>query len=209
MDWNTSASIGPLPIEEQLLCLPSNGNVSAVHCELELSHRISLADHYLNGLWNLIAEKSFQFSHVICVSPRKGVTTRSRASVKKLNLDIAVHCHMYARCRPRLIALGADAATQSRLRVLTIGDVQASTAVINPNEPGSTKLKLSWIWQTAGGHRLGLTGDNGAGAGADTDARDPNADASLIECKSFSYLHFRVLNIRQFDVFIGYVQEHS
>ncbi|KAF8801026.1 hypothetical protein BYT27DRAFT_7227064 [Phlegmacium glaucopus] len=150
MDRNTSASIGPLPIEEQLLCLPSNGNVSAVHRELELSHRISLANHYLNGLQNLIVEKSFQFSHVIRVSQRKGVTTRSRASVKKLNLDIAVHCRMYAHCRAWLIALGANAATQSRLRVLTIGDVQASTAVINPNEPGSTKLKLSWIWQTAG-----------------------------------------------------------
>ncbi|KAF8806062.1 hypothetical protein BYT27DRAFT_7102812 [Phlegmacium glaucopus] len=65
---------------------------------------------------------------------------------------------MYARCRARLVQLGADPATQTRLRVLLIDDVRSSTAIVNPNVPGSTKLKLSWIWQTAGGHRLGLAG---------------------------------------------------
>ena len=36
-------------------------------------------------------------------------------------------------------------------------DVKASTAIVNPNEPGSTQLKLSWIWQTAGSHHWGLS----------------------------------------------------
>ena len=35
-------------------------------------------------------------------------------------------------------------------------DVKASTAIVNPNEPGSTWLKLSWIWQTAGSHHWEL-----------------------------------------------------
>ena len=38
-------------------------------------------------------------------------------------------------------------------KVLTVNDIKASTAIVNPNEPGSTQLKLSWIWQSASGHR--------------------------------------------------------
>jgi len=94
---------GPLPIEEQLISLPSNGNVPAIYCELELSHHISHADHHLNRIRDLIAEKSFQYSHVIHVAPRKAVNTHSRAAVKKLNLEIALHCRLYSQCRTRLL----------------------------------------------------------------------------------------------------------
>ncbi|KAF8802065.1 hypothetical protein BYT27DRAFT_7113486, partial [Phlegmacium glaucopus] len=62
-----------------------------MYCELEISHRVVHADHHLNRIRELIAEKSFQFSHVIRVSPRKAVNTHSRATVKKLNLKISVH----------------------------------------------------------------------------------------------------------------------
>ena len=176
----SSSTIDPVPIELQPIPLPSNGNISQVHRELELSHRISLADHHLNRIRDLIVEKSFQYSHVIRVSTRKGVTTCSRTLVKKLNLEIALHCRLYSRCRSRLVGLGADSATQSRLRILTPQDIKASTAIINPNKPGSTQLRLSWIWQTAGGHRLGLAGSSIADADADADA-----DASVFECVFF------------------------
>ena len=43
-----SSSIGPMPIEEQLIPLPSNGNVSQAYGQLELTHRITHADHHLN-----------------------------------------------------------------------------------------------------------------------------------------------------------------
>ncbi|KAF8797508.1 hypothetical protein BYT27DRAFT_7125484, partial [Phlegmacium glaucopus] len=152
------------PVEDQAIPLPSNGNVGPVYRELELSHCISHADHHLNRIRDLIAEKSFQFSHVIRVSPRKGVNTHSRAAVKKLNLKISVHCRLYTQCRARLIKLGADAVTVSRFNILTADDVKASTAIVNPNEPGSTRLTLSWIWQTAGGHRWGLASGRTPGA---------------------------------------------
>ena len=183
---------GPLPIEEQPISLPSNGNVPAIYRELELSHRISHADHHLNRIRDLIAEKSFQYSHVIRVAPRKGVNVSSRAAVKKLNLEIALHCRLYSQCRTRLLRLGANPATQSRFRVLTPDDIKASTAVVNPNEPGSTRLKLSWIWQTAGGHRLGLaaTGSQiSAGAGTGVDA-GVGVNVNILECKS--RLHFLI-----------------
>lgn len=158
------------PIEHQIIALPSNGNVDYTHCSLELRHRITRADHHLNRIRELIAEKSFQYSHVIRSSPRKSVTTRSRAAIKKLNLEMAVQCRLYSRCRARMVGLGADPVTQTRLRALSPDDVKASTAIINPNEPGSTGLRLSWIWQTASGHRFGLADGAGAGTGADHSA---------------------------------------
>jgi hypothetical protein len=139
------AQIGPIQIKDQIISLPSNGNVGPAYAQLELSHRISHADHHLNRIQDLIVEKSFQFSHIIRVSPRKGVNTRSRAEVKKLNLQISVHCRLYTQCRIRLIRLGADLVTVNRFQILTLEDVKASTAVVNSNEPGSTRLKLSWI----------------------------------------------------------------
>jgi hypothetical protein len=175
-----SSSTDPLPIESLLLSLPSNGNISPMLCALECSHRISLAEHHLNQIRNLIAEKSFQFSHVIRVSPRKGVTTRSRAAVKKLNLQIGVHCRLYGRCRARFVALGGDSETQSRLRILSPEDVKASTAIVNPNDTGSTRLKLSWIWRRTGGHRLEVYAGVGAGTNAETAPED-----SLLECKFY------------------------
>jgi len=102
----TRNALGPSAIEDYLIPLPSNGNVDICHRNLELSFRSSRAEHHLARIRELIAEKSFQYSHVMRVSPRKGTTTRSQASIKKLNTEIALHCRMYARCRARLILLG-------------------------------------------------------------------------------------------------------
>lgn len=148
----TNRVAGPIPIEDQIIALPSNGNTSNVYRELELTHRIAMVEEQLNHIRDLIAEKSFQFSHVIRVSPRKGVTTRSRAAVKKLNNQIAEHCRLYARCRSCIVVLGADTSIISRFRVLSPADVSASTALLNPNQVGSTTIKLSWIWQTSSRH---------------------------------------------------------
>jgi hypothetical protein len=97
---NTNATLlnGPLPIENYIIALPSNGNITNDLRDLELVHRISQADHQLNQIRNLIAEKSFQFSHVLRVAPRKAVATRSRTVVKKLNNEIAGHCRLYSKC---------------------------------------------------------------------------------------------------------------
>jgi hypothetical protein len=149
---NTIGTLDPFPIEDQKIALPSNGNTSIVYRDLEVTHRIHLAEEQLNHIRNLIAEKSFQFSHVIRVSPRKGVTTRSRAAVKKLNNQIAEHGRMYSRCRSAIQILKPDDIILSRLKILTPTDVGASTAMLNPNAPGSSRIKLSWIWQTSGRH---------------------------------------------------------
>ena len=167
---------GPIPIEDVVIPLPSNGNTSLVYRDLEISHRTSAADEQLNHIRNLIAEKSFQFSHVIRVAPRKGVATRSRAAVKKLNNEIAEHCRMYSRCRISLMTLGADESLLSRFKVLSPSDIAASTIIINPNDPGSTRISLSWIWQSSARHILAFTGQNNE---REMQADDHN---SLLEC---------------------------
>lgn len=181
----SSSFVGPVPIEQEPIPLPSNGRISQAYNNLELSHRISLADLHLNRIRDLIAEKSFQYSHVIRVAPRKGVVVRSRASIKKLNGRISLQCQLYAHCRTQLIRLGADPILMSRLKVLTPEDVKASTAIINPNISGSTQLKLSWIWGTADAHRLGL---------AETVGPDAESPAALLECQYFDIWHNTLTN---------------
>jgi hypothetical protein len=176
---STSASSGPVPIEKILLGLPSNKNVTDDHRELELAHRISQAEQQLNDIRNVVAEKSFQYSHVIRVAPRKAVATRSRAVIKKLNNQIAGHSRLYSKCRSSLVTLGAYASTLTRFKVLTLEDVRASTAVLNPNEPGSTRIKLPWIWQTSASNRLGLIGSH---AGEINTGQSTNGLNSMFEC---------------------------
>jgi hypothetical protein len=187
------ASTGQPQIEDRPLSLPSNGIITYDLAPLEITHRVSHAELHLHQIRTLIAEKSFQYSHVIRVAPRKGVNTRSRAEVKKLNLQISVHCRSYTQCRSRLVKLRADPALFNHLQELTSDDVKASTAVVNPNEPGSTRLKLSWIWQSSGGQRWGLStglslaGNNNAGLRADADAA-----FNIIECM---YIYIYIFSI--------------
>jgi hypothetical protein len=196
----SQSSNDPIQIEHQRIPLPSNGNIGPEYAELELSHRVSHADHHLNRIRDLIAEKSFQYSHVIRVSPRKGVNTQSRGAVRKLNLQISIHCRLYTQCRSSLLKLGADPVTMNRFQTLTIDDVKASTAIVNPNEPGSTRIKLSWIWQSAGGHRLGLaSGTPGTANGNSV------PETNILECRYIFSLFFTELTrISQFAVFIGF-----
>jgi hypothetical protein len=186
--------VGKILIEDQIITLPSNGNASNIHRQLELAHRIDTAEDILNQIRNLIAEKSFQFSHVIRVSPRKGVTTRSRAAVKKLNNEIAEHGRMYARCRSCLLILGAEDSILSQFKVLNPEDVGASTAVLKPNTPGSTSIKLSWIWETSARHILGFPGSYDPIAEAtrfsDSTSGETAEDLrSLFECMFLSFYY--------------------
>ena len=58
---NISNDIGPVPIEDQVIALCSNGNTSNAYQNLEIRHRISMAGKQLHHIWNLIAEKAFSF----------------------------------------------------------------------------------------------------------------------------------------------------
>jgi len=102
----------------------------------------------LAALRDLIAEKSFQYSHVLRVAPRKGVRTHACSVIAQLNHRIGYHCRVYNRCREAMEKLEADNITLQTYQILQSQDIRSSTALLNPNEPGSTRHQLSWIWQS-------------------------------------------------------------
>jgi hypothetical protein len=137
-----------LPIHSRLIPMPSTSDSpSPDHCMVELNLRRQLAAQLLNSLREVIADKSFQYSHIIRVAPRKIIRTRARSAITKLNNRISLYCRAYSRCRAAMIRLGADQETLARFKVLSKQDIKCSTALLNPNQPGSSSLQLSWIWQ--------------------------------------------------------------
>jgi len=134
-------------IEHRRLPLPSYHNAGSKHAGLELRLREMQADRLLDSIRSSVAEKSFQYSHVIRKAPRKGVNTRARSVIGKINSKIAGLCTAYNRCQSAMIRLGADEETLGRFKHLVPADVKASTAMLDPNTPGASSLRLSWIWE--------------------------------------------------------------
>ena len=138
--------------EERLIVLPSNSEqCDAIHTQMELKLRIEQADKCLQALRDAIADKSFQYSHVIRAAPRKSVNTRARATIAKVDHQITYYARVYARCRQAMERLDADDVTLRKYQILSKEHVRSSTALLDPNKPGSTRVQLSWIWKTAQG----------------------------------------------------------
>jgi hypothetical protein len=138
-----------LPPERRTIMLPST-HFPDGHSDrqMELTLRFKQATRYLAAIREAVAEKSFQYAHVMRKSPSKGVRTRSRTVIAKLNERIALRCRVYGRARSALVRLGANEDTLKTLRVISKDDVKASSAMINPNSTGSSSVTLSWIWQS-------------------------------------------------------------
>src|SRR6266498_1324806 len=58
---------------------------------------------------------------------------------------------VYSQARAAMVRLGADERTLKTFKLLSREDVKASTAILDPNIPGSTTIRLSWIWETGAG----------------------------------------------------------
>jgi hypothetical protein len=131
----------PIPFPSN--CLPPGHDLRAV----ELDARKRQARHYLNGLREVIADKSFQYS-LLRRAANKAVRTRARGVIARLNNKITLYSRSYARARATLVRLGADDITLRMYQTLSKEDVRASSAILDPNEPGASTLRLRWIWQT-------------------------------------------------------------
>jgi hypothetical protein len=188
-----SASKSPNPnmttVEQEVLHLPSNKNVPFEFANLELRYRIQQANIQVNRLRDTIADISFQYSQVIRNPVRKSVQTRGRKQVKSLHNILTLHANIYSRCRSSLISLKCNDAVLKKFRELKKEDLKASTAVLRPNEPGSTSLQLSWIWQTGRWYLYrNIEAERHTNADPDTNPdtnsdNDADADASnLVEC---------------------------
>ena len=81
-------------------------------------------------------------------APSKGARTRSRTAIIRITDQVAHYSKVYCRARAALVRLGADEITLNKFKVLTREDVKASTAILDPNIPGSSSIRLSWIWET-------------------------------------------------------------
>lgn len=129
------------------LTLPSRTPGATDFVLLELQMRDTQIQTYLQKLRDIIAEKSFLYSHVIRVAPRKVVRTRARTNIAKLNLSISHLARAYTKARLAMLRLGSN---EDKYPIMLPEHVRASTAILDPNEPGSTSLHLSWIWQMPG-----------------------------------------------------------
>lgn len=172
------------PPECLRLALPSNDNVSPDHRALELKFRIRKAQSLLTEIRDLIAEKSFKYTDEIRNAPRKGVRTRGRTSIIELNRRLSFLCQAYTWNRGRMADLKADKAITDLYQALEADHVRCSTAVLNPNKAGSTKLKLSWVWQSV--DRRIMAGEEQPTANTD--------DATLTECRCSSNVYSSYTN---------------
>jgi hypothetical protein len=169
----TQTIIELTPIERKVIFLPSNKNIQAnpSASDLEIEFRVRQAQFQLNQLRDLIADISFQFSHVIRGQIRKNIRTRSQKRVKSLHNQLTLHARIYTRCRNHMVALNCGQSLLGQYRVLTREDLKSSTAILDPNRPGSTSLKLSWIWHSGKwllmqGNLAGPEAEAGAGPDA-------------------------------------------
>ena len=186
IDVTDPDQIALLP-ERRPLHLPSSHNTTQNHplCQAELTLRIKQATQYLAALRNAIAEKSFQYSHVMRSAPSKGVRTRSRSTIIKITERISQYSRVYSRAQAAMVRLSSDSGILNKFKLLTRDDVKASTAILDPNIAGSTTLQLSWIWET----NAGISG---------------SAPDTMRECKpSCAFGIFNILTFSKFSVFIG------
>jgi len=139
-----------LPPERVPLHLPSSHDTPARHKfrPAELDLRVKQATRYLAALRDAIAQKSFQYSHVMRSAPSKGVRTRSRTAIIRINDQVAQFSRVYCQARAAMVRLGVDERTLTKFKLLSRDDVKASTAILDPNIPGSSTIRLSWIWET-------------------------------------------------------------
>jgi len=87
-----------IPIEDWHLPLPSHHNSQHSFAPIELQLRLRQADELLDSLCTSIADKSFQYTHVIWVAPRKSVRTRAHSVIAKLNQKICLYSMAYHQC---------------------------------------------------------------------------------------------------------------
>ena len=195
-----------IPIERKTIILPSNGNVTTNVSDIEIKFRITQAQTQLNQLRDLIADISFQFSHVIRGQIRKNIRTRSQKRVKSLHNQLTLHARIYTRARNHLVALNCGQSILRQFRELKREDLKSSTAILDPNRPGSTSLKLSWIWHSGqwllmqddeSGSRPTADSDilptSDTGHGTTTESGIVSDSVSLHECMLFFFLNYLCL----------------
>lgn len=138
----------PVPVEYQVVSVPSRVPGSEPADRLtELKVRKQNARQLLVKVREAVADRSFQYSHIIRKAPTKGIKTRARTKAISQAVHLTDLARQYNRSRDTMRQLGASEVDLQRYRKLEKSDLKASTAVLNPNMPGSTTAQVGWIWQ--------------------------------------------------------------
>jgi hypothetical protein len=142
-DWNgIRPEFRPLPIPSAM------DHPLHHHRNIEVRLRRRQADALLTSLRELIADKSFHYSHVLRLTTGQSMRSRARSKIAALNAELSICCRTYTRCRAAMIRLQVPEDIMKDYLALSKSDIKVSTALMDPNKPGSSTLRLSWIWQT-------------------------------------------------------------
>ena len=120
--------------------------------------------------------------------------------MSQIDSQPTLHARIYTCCQNHLVALNCKESILHQYCTLTKEGLKSSTAILDPNKPGSTSLKMSWIWHSAKWLLLndnvfpGAIADVGPSPGPDPDP-DP---VTLYECEVMNYLS----NLIFFSVFL-------
>lgn len=154
MEVTVPGGLAVLP-ETTVLPLPSSvpediqGHIRQTLLKHELQLRRGQANDCLQALRLAIGQKSFLYREGIRPASRKSIMLKSKSSVVALSAHISLQCQIYSRTRSAMISLGISAnELENVYQVISKDDVQTSTKVVRPNDPGHSQDKLSWIWTT-------------------------------------------------------------
>ena len=139
-----------IPIERQLLALPSNLSLlpdqnPAIQLEIQL--QAARASRCIMRIRDIVTDKSFNYIHILRAASTTEMTLQSRDQLKQLNDRMSQEWKAYTLCRDALICLRASPAILERFKLLSCNDILASTTIELPNLPGASTVCLSWIWQ--------------------------------------------------------------
>jgi hypothetical protein len=126
--------------------------------EKELELRKGHANDCLAAIRRSIGQEAFQFKKILRPAKAKVHRTRAHSAIQSIHRDLVLQCRLYKRTRKSMFCLNMDLPTlHSHYKELTVDDVKVSSAISDPNIPGSTQTGLSWIWTT---HQGVISTDN-------------------------------------------------
>jgi hypothetical protein len=115
----------------------------------EFELRKGHANDALSSIRKIIGQQAFQVKKVLRNAPDKVHRTRARTTYQAVQRELVLQCRIYMRTRRAMINLGLEPTmVSSKYQLLTRDDIRVSGAILEPNETGSTRSRLSWIWTT-------------------------------------------------------------
>ena len=113
----------------------------------ELKVRKGHANDALQSIRLLLGKKSFGFRERLRPAVGKIQKTRAWAAIAAINDEISHFARVYQRNREAMESLGMSSEElKTTYQEIQPSDLNSSTAILQPNLPGQSTQKLSWIW---------------------------------------------------------------